>query len=172
MERRLFLYVLAALTLIVVLAWLELDFKKSLELDKVGLDERRGLLDYLIYCLFFTCLFGWREFLVTPIWLLTGMAFIYTFLISKQCQLINQNEPILIWKQRLIFAIAQAELFFTALVLPLPYYTKGALLALLYYLITILFIKFEEQKFRFKYLLPPLSIFLFLLVLLLFTSKW
>lgn len=171
MERRIFLYTLSILTFLVVWAWLELMFKKTVVVNESTESNPSKTLHFLIYTSFFTTLFGFREFLVWPVWVMLLISFIYVFYIFNHW-LIVESDVVDRWKQRLMVALIQVQLFLVLLVLPLPYYSKGALMSASYFFISGIFDLYQKQRLTLKTGLTNATIFLVFLMLILLTTKW
>ena len=172
MERRIFLATLSILTLLVSWAWLELTFKKTVTVDDVSSQVNPNKTIYfLIDASLFATLFGLREFLVWPVWILFLTTFVYVLLVFDTW-LVVEADLIDRWYQKFIVALVQAQLFLIMLVLPLPYYSKGALMTAIYFFIDSLFEIYKKQKMNFKNVFIKTSIFLTFLMLILLTTKW
>lgn len=171
MERRIFLVTLSILTLLVTWAWLELTFKKTVAVNDNNEINPDKTIFFLIYASFFATLFGLREFLVWPVWVLFLIVLVYVFLVFNNW-LVVQADLIDRWQQRFVVAFTQAQLFLILLVLPLPYYSKGALMTAIYFYLDSLFDAYQKQRLVFKNIFIKTSIFLTFLMLILLTTKW
>jgi len=76
------------------------------------------------------------------------------------------------WKQIFTTTIIQIQLFLIYLSLPLPYYSKGALLVLTFTTINNFFEIFKNHKNDLKKYAFESVFFLTLLMLILLTTKW
>lgn len=171
MERRLFAVALSILTLVIVWAWIEIHFKK---IFKDGILEEKisyKTISFLIYASFFASIYGAREFIVTPVWILILILTIFSLFVFND-YLVVPNNIVDRWKQIVTVAVIQIQLFLIYLALPLPYYSKGALLILTFYSINNFFEIHKVQKKQVKNYIIEAIVFLSLLMLILLTTKW
>ena len=171
MERRIFLFALSFLTLIIVWAWLEMNFKKNFKGELLAESISFKTIAFLIYATCFTSIYGLREFIVTPVWQLCIIVCLAYLLIFSN-HLVMPSDLINKWKQILCSVVIQLQLFLIFLALPLPYYAKGALLASTFYSLNNVFELYKLQKNNFRNYLTEIAVFFVLLMLILMTTKW
>jgi hypothetical protein len=171
MERRIFLTALSLLTLMVMWAWLEIHFKKNFKGELMAEGISYKSITFLIYASFFTSIYGLREFIVTPVWVLCIIVIAVYLSVFNQ-HLVVTSDFVSRWKQVGCATLIQLQLFLIFLALPLPYYAKGALLVSSFYFINRVFDAYRNQKNSIKIYLIEVTVFLCLLMLILLTTKW
>lgn len=146
-------------------------FKESLpKLERLWLFFRLAQV-WLIF-LIAGSLFGLRDFLSTPLAVLTIIFFLVVIIINGYNNWQNWDVRIKKIYCRSLFALMMAQLFWAVALLPLVYYLNGMIVAIFYAIINELITWHFERKIPVKSMKIFLVFAFILLILIMATAQW
>ncbi len=117
-------------------------------------------------------LFGFRDFLSTPLILLLALFLILVILLTRYNDWQRWEITIKKLPFRILLAVIMVQLFWAVSLLPLVYYIKGILIAIFYSVLNESIIWYFERKYQSKLVRSYLIIVFILVALILVTAQW